>query len=122
MQENNLPGPCPDGDSKGLMGCAGAKRSNKTEGIMMKQVCATCRFAKGFALGPGISGSEEGVKCTNLEFAKYLDKLQKSDSYQKEFNAHGFINIFRVEAVASNDSEECQFWETQKQKVIRQNN
>ncbi len=77
----------------------------------MEQICATCKFAKGFSLGPGISGSEEGVKCTNLEFAKYLDKLQKSDSYQKEFAEHGFINIFRVEAVACGEGETCQFWE-----------
>ena len=78
---------------------------------MMKQVCATCRFAEGFAQGPGISGSDEGVKCTNLEFAKYLDRLQKSDSYQREFNVNGFINVFRVEAVASHEGEVCQFWE-----------
>ena len=82
----------------------------------MKQVCATCIFAKGFGIGPGISGSEEGVKCTNLELAKYLDKLQKSDSYQREFNEHGFINIFRVEAVAPDESEVCQFWESKKKK------
>ena len=81
----------------------------------MRQVCATCKFAKGFALGPGISGSEEGVKCTNAEFAEYLDGLQKSDSYQKEFNERGFINIFRVEAVASGESEACQFWKPKKQ-------
>ncbi|MBM3142062.1 MAG: hypothetical protein FJ005_03295 [Chloroflexi bacterium] len=83
---------------------------------MMEQICATCKFAKGFSLGPGISGSEEGVKCTNLEFARYLDKLQKSDSYQKEFAEHGFINVFRVEAVACGEGEVCQFWEAQGQK------
>ena len=82
----------------------------------MKQICATCKFAKGFAFGPGISGSEEGVKCTNLEFAKYLDELQKGTSYQQEFNEHGFINIFRVEAVASDEGEGCQFWEAESQK------
>jgi len=82
----------------------------------MKQICATCKFAKGFAIGPGISGSEEGVKCNNLELAKYLDKLQKSDSYQKEFKEHGFINIFRVEAVATDEREACQFWEAKKKK------
>ena len=81
----------------------------------MRQICETCKFAKGFATGPGISGSEEGVKCTNLEFAGYLDKLQKSNSYQQEFNEHGFINIFRVEAVASDENEVCQFWEAQTQ-------
>ena len=82
---------------------------------MTERICATCKFAKGFSLGPGISGSEEGVKCTNLEFAEYLDKLQKSDSYQKEFAEHGFINIFRVEAVAFGEGESCQFWETKDQ-------
>ena len=82
----------------------------------MKQICATCKFAKGFAFGPGISGSEEGVECTNLELARYLDELQKSTSYQKEFNEYGFINIFRVEAVASEEDEECQFWEAQNQR------
>ena len=82
----------------------------------MKQICATCKFAKGFAFGPGISGSEEGVECTNLELARYLDELQKGTSYQKEFNEYGFINIFRVEAVASEEDEECQFWEAQNQK------
>ena len=82
----------------------------------MRQICATCRFAKGFAIGPGISGVEEGVKCANLEFARYLDKLQKSDSYQQEFYEHGFINIFRVEAVATDEREACQFWKSKKQK------
>jgi len=77
----------------------------------MTQICATCKFAEGFDLGPGISCSDEGVQCTNLEFARYLDKLQKSDSYQKEFKAHGFINVFRVEAVSSDKSDACQFWE-----------
>ena len=79
----------------------------------MKQVCATCKFAKGFDVGPGISGSEEGVNCANLELARYLDKLQKGTSYQQEFNEYGFINIFRIEAVASSESEGCQFWEAQ---------
>jgi len=82
----------------------------------MKQICATCKFAKGFAVGPGISSSDEGVKCSNSELAKYLDRLQKSDSYQREFNEHGFINIFRVEAVASGEGEECQFWKAKTQK------
>ena len=77
----------------------------------MKQICATCKFAQGFDFGPGISGSEEGVQCTNPEFAKYLDDLQKSTSYQEEFNERGFINIFRVEAVSSDKGETCQFWE-----------
>jgi len=81
----------------------------------MSQICATCRFARGFVLGPGISGSEEGVRCANLEFAKYLDKLQKSDSYQQEFGRQGFITVFRVEAVASDESEVCQFWESKGQ-------
>ena len=82
----------------------------------MKQICATCKFAKGFAFGPGISGPEEGVKCINSELARYLDELQKGTSYQHEFNEHGFINIFRVEAVASDKGEECQFWEAQNRK------
>jgi hypothetical protein len=82
----------------------------------MEQMCATCKFAQGFAFGPGISGPEEGVKCTNSEFARYLDELQKGTSYQQEFNEHGFINIFRVEAVASHKGEECQFWEAQDRK------
>ena len=82
----------------------------------MKQVCASCKFAKGFAFGPGISGSDEGVNCTNLELARYLDELQKGNSYQQEFNEHGFINLFRVEAVASDKGEGCQFWEAQSQK------
>ena len=82
----------------------------------MKHICATCKFAKKFAFGPGISGAEEGVECTNLELARYLDELQKSSSYQQEFSERGFINIFRVEAVASNKDEECQFWEAQNQK------
>ncbi|HIE16615.1 MAG TPA: hypothetical protein EYP71_00270 [Dehalococcoidia bacterium] len=83
----------------------------------MRQICATCKFARGFALGPGISGSEEGVRCANLEFAKYLDKLQKSNSYQQEFDRQGFITVFRVEAVASDESEVCQFWEPKEQKA-----
>lgn len=78
----------------------------------MTQICATCRFAQGFDLGPGISCSDEGVHCTNLEFARYLDKLQKSDSYQREYRVNGFINVFRVEAVASDESDRCQFWES----------
>ena len=82
----------------------------------MRRICETCRFAKGFAVGPGISGSEEGVECTNLEFAEYLDRLQKSNSYQKEFNERGFINVFRVEAVAADESETCQFWRAKTQK------
>jgi len=82
----------------------------------MQRICETCRFAKGFAVGPGISGSEEGVECTNLEFAEYLDRLQKSNSYQREFNECGFINVFRVEAVASDESEACQFWRAKTQK------
>jgi hypothetical protein len=81
----------------------------------MEKICATCQFATGFALGPGISGSEEGVKCANVELARYLDKLQKSDSYQKEFKQRGFINIFRVEAVATESGEKCQFWQSTKQ-------
>ncbi|UCH51357.1 MAG: hypothetical protein JSV54_00880 [Chloroflexota bacterium] len=81
----------------------------------MRQICETCRFAKSFAVGPGISGSEEGVECTNLEFAEYLDRLQKSDSYQREFKERGFINVFRVEAVATDESEACQFWGAKKQ-------
>jgi hypothetical protein len=76
----------------------------------MRKVCATCKFAKSFDVGPGISGWEEGVECTNLGFAKYLDRLQKSDSYQREFKERGFINVFRVEAVAMDESEVCQFW------------
>ncbi len=82
----------------------------------MRQICETCKFARGFATGPGISGTEEGVKCSNLEFARYLDELQKSDSYQQEFDKQGFINIFRVEAVASDESEVCQFWGSKKQR------
>lgn len=82
----------------------------------MVQVCATCKFAEGFTFGPGISGAEEGVKCTNLEFARYLDELQKGTSYQQEFNECGFINVFRVEAVASGEAEKCQFWEAQGEK------
>ncbi len=77
----------------------------------MKQVCATCDFAIGFAVGPGISSHDEGVKCSNVDLAKYLDKLQKSDSYQREFDNRGFINIFRVEAVAVEEAEQCQFWQ-----------
>ena len=76
----------------------------------MEQICATCRFAHGFDVGPGISGSEEGVQCTNSELAEYLDDLQKSSSYQQELNEKGFINIFRVEAVSADKSEICQFW------------
>jgi len=85
----------------------------------MRRICETCEFAKDFVVGPGISGSEEGVECTNLEFAKYLDRLQKSNSYQGEFNERGFINVFRVEAVASDESEACQFWGAKKQKRKR---
>lgn len=81
----------------------------------MQQICATCRFAKEFTFGPGISGSEEGVKCTNMELAKHLDELQESTSYQREFNEYGFVNVFRVEAVASGEGEVCQFWEAQDQ-------
>jgi hypothetical protein len=80
----------------------------------MERICATCKFATGFGPGPGISGSEEGVKCANVELARYLDKLQKSDSYQKEFKQRGFINIFRVEAVATESGEKCQFWKPTK--------
>ncbi len=76
----------------------------------MKEICATCRFAQGFNFGPGISGSDEGVQCTNSELAEYLDDLQKSTSYQQELNEKGFINIFRVEAVSADKSETCQFW------------
>ncbi|GEM_PF-3432837 len=82
----------------------------------MRQICETCAFAKDFTVGPGISGSDEGVECTNLEFAKYLDRLQKSNSYQKEFSERGFIKVFRVEAVASDESEACQFWRAKKLK------
>ena len=82
----------------------------------MQQICETCRFAKGFVVGPGISGSEEGVECTNQEFAQYLDRLQKSNSYQREFDERGSIKVFRVEAVASDESEACQFWGAKKQK------
>ena len=81
----------------------------------MKQICATCKFAQGFTFGPGISGSEEGVKCTNLELARYLDKLQDGASYQQEFNECGFIKIFRVEAVSSAESEGCQYWKAKNQ-------
>jgi len=73
-------------------------------------------FAKDFTVGPGISGSQEGVECANLEFAKYLDRLQKSNSYQREFNERGFVKVFRVEAVASGESEACQFWRAKKSK------
>ena len=79
----------------------------------MEQICAACKYAERFSFGPGISGADEGVMCTNYELAKYLDNLQKSDSYEKEFNQNGFINIFRVEAVASGKDEGCQFWVSQ---------
>ena len=80
------------------------------------KVCATCKYARGFSVGPGISGSDEGVKCANAEFARYLDGLQKSDSYEKEYNKQGFINVFRVEAVATEDAEQCSFWAGKKVK------
>jgi hypothetical protein len=51
-----------------------------------------------------------------MDLAGYLDKLQKSDSYQREFKQRGFINIFRVEAVATESGEKCQFWQPAKQK------
>ena len=76
----------------------------------MKQVCATCKFAKGFTFGPGISGPEEGVQCANSDLVKFLDRIQKSDSYHREFKNLGFIKIFRVEAVSADESEQCQFW------------
>jgi hypothetical protein len=77
---------------------------------MVSKICATCKYAEGFSIGPGISGSDEGVKCTNSKFARYLDDLQKSDSYEKEYKRQGFINVFRVEAVATEKAEQCQFW------------
>jgi hypothetical protein len=83
---------------------------------MEGKICATCKYAQGFGVGPGISGSDEGVKCTNSKFARYLDSLQKSDSYEKEYNMQGFINVFRVEAVATKDSDECRFWAGKKVK------
>ena len=79
----------------------------------MEQVCATCKYAEGFGPGPGISGADEGVMCANHDMARYLDSLQKSNSYEKEFHQKGFINIFRVEAVASSKDEGCQFWAPQ---------
>lgn len=80
----------------------------------MKQVCATCDYALGFTLGPGISGPDEGVECANPDLVKFLDRIQKSDSYQREYREHGFIKIFRVEAVSSGDEEQCQFWAQRK--------
>jgi len=85
----------------------------------MRKVCATCKFAKSFDIGPGISGWEEGVECANLGFAKYLDRLQKSDSYQREFKERGFIKVFRVEAVAQDESEFCQFWKPQPKRKVK---
>ena len=81
---------------------------------MSSKVCATCIYAGGFSIGPGISGADEGVKCSNSEFARYLDRLQKSDSYEKEYNRQGYINIFRVEAVTAGKEEQCQFWSGKK--------
>ena len=59
---------------------------------MSSKVCATCIYAGGFSIGPGISGADEGVKCSNSEFARYLDRLQKSDSYEKEYNRQ--VNLY----------------------------
>lgn len=76
----------------------------------MKHVCANCAFALGFGPGLGISGTDEVVKCSNLDLINFLDKIQKSDSYYHEFKEQGYINIFRVEAVSTNEAEECKFW------------
>jgi len=94
----------------------GSQGGNDQKEDKMEEICATCKFAKGFTVGPGISGSEEGVNCTNSELARYLDKLQEGDSYQREFNEYGFISLFRVEAVATDRREGCQFWEAQNQR------
>ncbi len=80
----------------------------------MKGICATCSYAQGFTLGPGISGPDEGVKCANADLIKFLDRIQKSDSYYREFKDRGYIKIFRVEAVSSGEAEQCKFWTDKK--------
>lgn len=74
--------------------------------------CGTCKHADCFDFAPSPSGPEDGVHCTSQEQAKRLDELSDPEvnQYQNELAKHGYIDIWRLEALVEEDYR-CPDWE-----------
>ena len=70
--------------------------------------CGTCKFASDFSSTDCPSGPEDAVLCTSQAQALMLDEQinheDKEDvlfnQYQKELTEYGYMNLWRLEALA----------------------
>lgn len=71
--------------------------------------CGTCRFAAEFDYASSPSGPEDGVHCTSEDHAEYLEG-HGVVGVKKQLEEYGFMDLFRIEAVAE-ESFRCPQWE-----------
>jgi len=76
--------------------------------------CGTCLLADGFDYGPSPSGPEDGVHCTSYGLARETGQYSI-----EEIGEYGFLDIFRLEALAEEDHR-CSHWISKQTEVKEQ--
>ncbi len=75
----------------------------------MKKQCGSCACASEFGYASTPSGPTDGVHCTSRAQAELLDGNQGGSPNVDEFEAYGFLDLWRLECVAEEDYE-CPNW------------
>ena len=81
-----------------------------TEYKLIEGQCGTCRFASAFDYAPCPSEAEDGVHCTSDALAKSMDGRGSGTFNQDQLREYGFLDLFRLEAIAKDDYT-CPQWE-----------